>query len=56
MDAIAGEQNESLVFSVQQAPSASKVLENSYYVTSTATIKETLSLDAITHKILAMAT
>lgn len=47
MDAIAGEQNESLVFSVQQAPSASKVLENSYYVTSTATIKETLSLAKI---------
>lgn len=46
-DLIAGEQNESLVFSVQQAPSASKVLENSYYVTSTATIKETLSLAKI---------
>lgn len=46
-DSIAGEQNESLVFSVQQAPSASKVLENSYYVTSTATIKETLSLAKI---------
>ena len=46
-DAIAGETNESLVFSVAQTAKAAKVLQNSHWVTSTANIKETLSFSTI---------